>query len=261
MHQKIEVIEHGMILGSSVLMFDCGTWLLHAFRLKDESDDKESIIEKLLSKSLLQIPESSTTELLLHDRYDKEILDAIVKVAVNTFGFSKLCDKNIYSLSLETIPCQSWESQTKVFTYETLETLGFDFFADIYSSIQRDSADPYANVSSFDPAEELTGYKDPSRYIPDFWLIAFQNDHPVGMVLPAQSEGDGVIQFLGVMPSCRKKGYGSILHRKALLMLKEHGLTSYFGSTGSQNHSMISIFEENGCTRDFVQHIYRMHRD
>lgn len=257
MNQKIELLENARSIANITLLHECDTWILQALRLGEASDNVDNTICELLSKALHQIPKMAMVECLLHDHYDPGLLSSIENVITSKFKFKKFCDKYIFSLSLENIPRQDWETQASIFTYDNLEVLGFDYFTELFTAIQSDSADPYATDAAFDPARELMSYKEPSRYIPRFWQIAFLNGEPVGMILPGHIEEEGTVQFIGVLPSFRKKCYGLILHRKALLMLKEYGLSKYIGSAGSKNLSMVKIFERNGCSKDFVQYIYR----
>lgn len=88
------------------------------------------------------------------------------------------------------------------------------------------------------------------QYDPSIWMIVYLEDEPVGIVFP-QRIGDapelGSVYHIGLMPKHRGKGYGKILHAKAMQLLAEKGLEKYLGSTDVKNAPMIKIFQTNGC--------------
>ncbi|MGG2091749.1 GNAT family N-acetyltransferase [Bacillus sp. S13(2024)] len=54
-------------------------------------------------------------------------------------------------------------------------------------------------------------------------LVAFQEDDPVGVILPHIEPGtieEGRLFYLGIVPNMRGKRYGTMLHEKALYILK-----------------------------------------
>jgi RimJ/RimL family protein N-acetyltransferase len=82
------------------------------------------------------------------------------------------------------------------------------------------------------------------------WLVAYQDDSPIGVVFPTRYEDvpdQGSLSTIGVFPQWQGKGYGKILHAKGLETLAKMGVTKYVGSTEVTNIPMIAVAVANGC--------------
>jgi RimJ/RimL family protein N-acetyltransferase len=144
--------------------------------------------------------------------------------------------------------------------YETLSDLGEDRFIELLSEAA--AGDPFEDVSKRDPRHdfrELVEYAG-SAFDATCWRVASLEGRPVGVVLPqefADSEHEGTLFYVGVLPEFRGRGFGTILHASGLAFLAEHGVTKYIGSTDTRNHPMMRVFERNGCTRTGTQLFYK----
>ena len=81
----------------------------------------------------------------------------------------------------------------------------------------------------------------------------------VGVVLPQEfsdSEAEGTLFYVAVLPAFRGRGYGRALHATGLAMLAERGVTRYIGSTDTRNKPMLKVFEANGCPQTATQLFY-----
>lgn len=146
-----------------------------------------------------------------------------------------------------------------IFTYKSLVQTGKDYFIQVMT--EASTGDPFENMENRDPDEdfqELIDYAG-NKYNPENWKIAFLENEIIGVILPqafADRKNEGSIFYLGVVPDFRGKGFGKILHSKALIDLKEIGIDHYKGSTDSRNKPMIKIFQENQCLQSGLQIIY-----
>ncbi len=75
---------------------------------------------------------------------------------------------------------------------------------------------------------------------------------------PTTGEKEGAINYLGLLPSQRRKGYGQILHLTGLQKLKALGCKSYYGGTDSYNQAMLKVFLKNKCTKAEEQYYYKI---
>lgn len=94
-------------------------------------------------------------------------------------------------------------------------------------------------------------------------FIFRKSGEPIGLSIPIIEQGtvdEGRLFYFGVVPEWRGKGYGTVLHRISLSVLKEIGASIYVGSTDEANRHMISIFERNGCRLRDRKGIYRIDR-
>lgn len=87
---------------------------------------------------------------------------------------------------------------------------------------------------------------------------------PIGLSIPHIEQGtlsEGRLFYFGVVPKRRGQGYGVVLHRLSLGLLKSFGATTYVGSTDENNRHMMRIFEKNDCRLRDKKGIYRIDRE
>ena len=90
-----------------------------------------------------------------------------------------------------------------------------------------------------------------------------KDEELIGLSIPHIEQGtldEGRLFYFGVVPEQRGKGYGAVLHRLSLGLLKSLGATTYVGSTDESNRHMKRIFEKNGCRLRDKKGIYRIDR-
>ena len=87
-------------------------------------------------------------------------------------------------------------------------------------------------------------------YDPAVWWLAYLGGSLAGFVFPQlyyDARTMGSVWHIGVLPEFRGKGFGKILHARALETLRVLGAERYSGSTEPENEAMIRIFRANGC--------------
>jgi len=132
----------------------------------------------------------------------------------------------------------------------------------------------YYESSKGDPQVDLTNlsakglYEQDKEEISELWnedlmYLVSANDEIIGvlnlrtMPHPTTKEQEGAINYMGLLSSARKKGYGKALHLTGLRKLQELGCKSYYGGTDSHNQAMLKIFEKNNCKRAEEQYCYK----
>ena len=132
----------------------------------------------------------------------------------------------------------------------------------------------YYESSKGDPHIDLTGltasefYEKDKKEIDYLWdeglmYMVMHLDEVLGvlnlrtMPHPKTGEKEGAINYLGLIPSQRRKGFGKALHLTGLRKLKDLGCKSYYGGTDSFNVGMLKIFEANNCTRAEEHYCYK----
>jgi ribosomal protein S18 acetylase RimI-like enzyme len=91
------------------------------------------------------------------------------------------------------------------------------------------------------------------------WKIVSLKKINIGVIMPyvfPENPKQGTILNFGLKPEFRGRGYGRIVHAKALELLKEMGVKKYLGSTEITNHAMLRIFELNGCKKRSLRHFF-----
>jgi ribosomal protein S18 acetylase RimI-like enzyme len=92
------------------------------------------------------------------------------------------------------------------------------------------------------------------------WKLAFHEGRLAGLVFPQiypDARDQGSIFNIGLVPECRSRGWGKILHARGIEEIQMAGASRYIGSTDANNTPMLRIFGINGCSEIGIQRIYR----
>src|SRR5262245_47561372 len=97
------------------------------------------------------------------------------------------------------------------------------------------------------PDEVLAGYQG-DGFDPDRWWIAFSQTHPVGVLLvnPAPDWGGWEVEYVGVVPSARRRGYGSDLVRLTLIEAKAAGVPYVSIAVDARNEPARELYRRVG---------------
>lgn len=122
-------------------------------------------------------------------------------------------------------------------------------YAQILSEIARDQtiADPIERGRA--EMQLLISHAE-HAYNPEYWWIASLDGEPVGLVFPQlihDLPGAGTVYHIGVLTEHRGKGFGRIMHARALEAMSVLGATRYIGSTQLDNLPMQHVFRANDC--------------
>lgn len=134
------------------------------------------------------------------------------------------------------------------FTLKTIDEVGEDAFKTIWLESMQDSLNTKETLS-IDQLLYAFQTEIGGRWN-EHCLVAFQGEDPVGVILPHIEPGtveEGRLFYLGIVPSMRGKRYGTMLHEKALYILKEIGASYYIGNTDEVNDAMKRVFFNNNC--------------
>lgn len=85
---------------------------------------------------------------------------------------------------------------------------------------------------------------------PRTWWLAYLDGALAGFVFPQMYPDEktlGSVWHIGVLPKFRRRGFGKILHARALETLRALGAKYYVGSTEPNNPAMMRVFLANGC--------------
>lgn len=146
------------------------------------------------------------------------------------------------------------------FTFQTLFDVGKVEFLRVMTEAAE--GDPFEDVAKQDPEADFDELVEMagSKFDPACWMMALIEGEAVGVVLPqefADSEGEGTLFYVAVVPRFRGRGYGRALHATGLAMLAARGVMRYIGSTDTRNEPMLRVFEANGCPQSATQLVYR----
>jgi ribosomal protein S18 acetylase RimI-like enzyme len=149
---------------------------------------------------------------------------------------------------------------SEAFGFVTLAEVGRERFVRVMT--QASEGDPFEDMEGRDPDADFQELVDMAgeKFDESSWYCALVDGEIVGVVLPQEfpdSEGEGTLFYVAVLPRFRGRGYGRALHATGLSILAERGVTKYIGSTDTRNAPMLRVFEANGCPRTNSQFFYR----
>lgn len=97
------------------------------------------------------------------------------------------------------------------------------------------------------------------HYNPEWWYLAYTEEGKlVGLVVPQELEkGLGCINYLGVLPEFRGRGYGRIILSWGISLLQRGGLEKILADVDSENLPMKNALEKEGFIEGDVLWIYQ----
>ncbi len=114
-----------------------------------------------------------------------------------------------------------------------------------------------APSSMFEELRDLCRRND--VFYPEDWLIAYERNREVGVVMPALTDlvtRRGTILFVGVTPEARGRGLGFALTLKGLQTIAARTPTGWLDSADVRNTPMRKILERVGYSLTAIQHYF-----
>ena len=100
-----------------------------------------------------------------------------------------------------------------------------------------------------DPVEDI---EKKMAFQPDLFFIAFEDGKLVGSVMAGYEGHRGWLNYLAVLPTYQKKGYGKKLVEKAIAELKKLGCLKLNVQIRESNASAVAFYEHLGFRNDHV---------
>jgi len=227
---------------------ETGLWLLQAFVLRPDIKE-EKIAGEIFTSFVKHIKNLSGWKEL------KIMLNHNMEFDLNKYlpemNFYLQSQKQYFWKDLMEMDIEACEKDVSKLEYKTLPETGDKDFVKLFQKIQSSSLNSDSIEDALEPEKAFQGLKDPERFSPDLWVIAYKDNKPVGIVLPGIEKNRkplrGFIQFIGVLPEYRGAGTGKILLKKGILEMAKLGAEEYMGSTETPNIPMMKVFSALGC--------------
>ncbi len=259
----IPLFKQGISDPQWCFLLSSGSMLLgRAGYMKKHASSHEFLIFGLL---LPQDSYISSGEILLHRSLDHMKMFNIESVEYQLFshehppeaeklftslGLQLVQEKIRFEADLAKLPISR-----KRLRYVSFEEAGYRTYAEAVQEVTRGTLDR-------DDAEAVQQYgeeKAAEMYMetllsmedsPNAWLLAYQGDNLVGLVIPqVHGSSRGVINYIGIVPEFRGKGYGAELIVKALEFFQKQGCAEAAADIDSRNAPMKKILIETGFTQ------------
>lgn len=218
-------------------------WLSRYEVLKNA--DESTFLSKLQEKFRLDCHESKLQILMNH--HEKT---AATKQFMDTSNFAPAEINYIFEHDLKDITAP--KNKLSLVPFKEVSLAEYQQF--YYESAE---GDPKIDLSKW---SAQTYFEQDKKELEQIWdeglmyLVCYKSQKIGILVLrvlphPVTKEKEGAINYMGLIGSQRKKGYGKDLHLIALNKLKSLGSKSYFGGTDSTNTPMLNIFHKNNCKK------------
>lgn len=222
-------------------------WQYESFSNKEEDNVNE--LQKLFYADCLK----NKTKILLelNERTEKG------KIFMDTSDFEESHINYVFEHNLKEI-----ESPRLIFNLLPLKSMSLLEYQEMY--YESSKGDPQIDLTNLSAKEFYEQDKAELRELwdEDLMFMVLYDDEKLGVlnlrIMEEKGKKEGSINYLGLLPSQRRKGYGKILHLTGLKKLKSLGCGSYYGGTDSFNKGMLKIFESNNCKRAEEQYCYKI---
>lgn len=96
--------------------------------------------------------------------------------------------------------------------------------------------------------EVLHGYRQTGKYAPERWLFVRDQQRDVGCLLVADhpEAKQCELMYMGLIPSARGRGWGSILPRQAQWLAAQAGAESMIVGVDAANHPALAVYSRCG---------------
>ena len=167
-------------------------------------------------------------------------------------GFEVVQEKKNYTYELDEAPRLQGSM-----TFRSVAEVGEHLFIDTVrevtvGTLDRLMANDAALLGDDAAAREFVSSLKALDYNPDWWKLGYIGSQLVGLVLPQRFDDDrGGINYVGVIPQLRGKGYGAALLAEGTRILHECGVRKIYADIDTRNHPLEAELERVG-------YVYRM---
>ncbi|MCP3030980.1 GNAT family N-acetyltransferase [Halobacillus sp. A1] len=149
--------------------------------------------------------------------------------------------------------------QSSSITLKPLKEFSEDLFVKIWGEVMEGSLNSSSSLSVEGHMASLK--KEIGEDYQTSCLLAFENDTPIGAVIPhiePGTVGEGRLFYIGILPGFRGYGRAKYVHALALESLeKDFSATHYIGATSHNNIPMLKAFTHNGCKELVRKRVYK----
>ena len=137
-------------------------------------------------------------------------------------------------------------------SFKSVADVGEGLFVEVVErvtvgSLDRLMVDDAAQLGSRQAAREYVDGLKGIDFNPDWWRLGYANGLLVGLILPQRfSDNDGCINYVGVVPEYRGRGYGLHLAAEGTRLLTENGITKIYADIDIANKPLAAILERLG---------------
>jgi len=136
--------------------------------------------------------------------------------------------------------------------FKNIDQVGEETFTSMVEEVTRNTLDSLmgddANRLGADrAASEFVSSLKHIDFTPEWWQLGYINNEPVGLILSQRfDDKEGAINYIGVLPKLRGKGYGLHLIAEGTRVLLKSGITKIYADIDAANTPMKAALEKLG---------------
>lgn len=210
------------------------------------------ILFELLKYSLEEMKTKGFRKVEYHIYSDKDGFEEYVEI-LKRVGFNITQEKKSFT----------WESDRGVsnksgrLTFKNLEEIGMDSFIEAiekvtYETLDRDDIECVKEFGNKQAAANYFNQLKDIDFNKEWWRLAYTyNNKLIGLIIPQKLNEDvGAINYIGVIPKERGKGYVRDLIIEGVTVLKENNIKKVIADIDTENHPMDSALSNEGFKMD-----------
>jgi N-acetylglutamate synthase-like GNAT family acetyltransferase len=226
----------------------------------DEEDLKSG--KELIEKSFDSLRKFSINSIEYRLYSDRTKNFAAQKKLLESSGFSLLQTKVRLEGKADNLYFSS--SSDSRLCFKTIEEVGESTFIEAIKRVTDKTLDRQDLISTIENGKEYTANEyfttlKSLHYAPEWWRILFSpEDELIGIVIPQKLDEDlGAINYIGVVPEMRGKGFVNELLMDGNKILLENGLKTILADVDSSNYPMINALKRLGFTETDSMWVYK----
>jgi len=174
---------------------------------------------------------------------NKQLVEFNDILKANSFSLAE--EEKQYELNFNEVEIQNPEELSK-YSIKSYYDIGIEPFLEVTNHVSQ---------TKRLKTEEGLKFMQRGNFNPKLWGVVYASDRPIALILCSiEDDGIGKVQYVAVIDEFQGKGIGKSIHKRAIILLKEHGAKLYRGGTSSDNKAMIKVFNNNGCK--YIDSVY-----
>ena len=250
-------LERGYVVEPDCYVFESGGALFGGVCFTDDTDKEREILDFAMVsipprgyKYLVQAVKHAAkpgTRKITYNLYNDTEQYADIQQLFHKAGFYVEQEKLQFMHKGADIPAIDHNLQ-----FKSTSEIGEELFVDMVERVTVSTLDGLMaeDTKRLGSRKAAQGYVDGLKEIdfnPDWWRLGYVNGTAIGLILPQRFDDTmGCINYVGVLPECRGKGYGLPLLAEGTRILVESGITKIIADIDKANRPLASQLERLG---------------
>ena len=250
-------LDNGYVKTPDCFVFENNGALLGGVCFCDDTEEEREILDFVLDDIIPKGHELLTcavrqavkpeTHKISYNLYDDTEQFIAIQNLFGQAGFTVEQEKLRYTYESPIPPPSS-----DVLRFKSVAETGEGLFTDMVEAVTAGTLDRLmaadaARLGGLRAAREYVDSLKKIDFNPDWWRLGYVGDEIAGLILPQRfSETQGGINYVGVLPKFRGRGYGRSLLAEGTRILTENGICKICADTDVANQPLVNALEHLG---------------